>query len=107
MNQDTKMIFLDLDGTLLDNEKKLPQVNREAMDAALEKMDSLSNAAHAPEATQNNNTNTINIEETQPEIVQSINETSYKCRLLDSVPEGYVAAICVASDSMPVITEEI
>ena len=33
---DTKMIFLDLDGTLLNNEKKLPQVNREAMDAALE-----------------------------------------------------------------------
>ena len=32
-----KMIFLDLDGTLLNNEKKLPQVNREAMDAALEK----------------------------------------------------------------------
>ena len=30
-----KMIFLDLDGTLLDDEKKLPQVNREAMDEAL------------------------------------------------------------------------
>lgn len=32
----TKMIFLDLDGTLLDDEKKLPQENREAIDAALE-----------------------------------------------------------------------
>lgn len=30
-----KMIFLDLDGTLLDDEKNFPQVNREAIDAAL------------------------------------------------------------------------
>ena len=30
-----KMIFLDLDGTLLDDEKNLPQVNREAIAAAL------------------------------------------------------------------------
>lgn len=34
---DTKMIFLDLDGTLLNDEKKLPKVNREAIDKALEK----------------------------------------------------------------------
>ena len=32
----TKMIFLDLDGTLLDDNKKLPKKNREAIDAALE-----------------------------------------------------------------------
>ena len=31
----TKMIFLDLDGTLLDDEKNLPKVNRDAIDAAL------------------------------------------------------------------------
>lgn len=31
----TKMIFLDLDGTLLDDEKNLPKANREAIDAAL------------------------------------------------------------------------
>lgn len=31
----TKMIFLDLDGTLLNDEKKLPQVNKEAIDGAL------------------------------------------------------------------------
>lgn len=31
----TKMIFLDLDGTLLDDKKNLPKVNRESMDAAL------------------------------------------------------------------------
>lgn len=31
----TKMIFLDLDGTLLNDEKKLPKENREAIDAAL------------------------------------------------------------------------
>lgn len=30
-----KMIFLDLDGTLLDDEKKLPKVNREAIEEAL------------------------------------------------------------------------
>lgn len=30
-----KMIFLDLDGTLLDDEKNFPQVNRVAIDAAL------------------------------------------------------------------------
>lgn len=33
MNQ--KMIFLDLDGTLLDDQKNLPKENREAIDAAL------------------------------------------------------------------------
>lgn len=32
----TKMIFLDLDGTLLDDNKKLPKENREAIDEALE-----------------------------------------------------------------------
>ena len=32
----TKMIFLDMDGTLLDDDKNLPKVNREAIDAALE-----------------------------------------------------------------------
>ena len=32
----TKMIFLDLDGTLLDDEKKLSPVNRNAIDQALE-----------------------------------------------------------------------
>ena len=32
---DKKMIFLDLDGTLLNDEKKLPKVNRDAIDAAL------------------------------------------------------------------------
>lgn len=32
---ETKMIFLDLDGTLLDDEKNLPEVNREAIDKAL------------------------------------------------------------------------
>lgn len=32
---DTKMIFLDLDGTLLDDEKNLPKANREAIDEAL------------------------------------------------------------------------
>ena len=31
----TKMIFLDLDGTLLDDHKNLPKENREAIDAAL------------------------------------------------------------------------
>lgn len=31
----TKMIFLDLDGTLLDDKKNLPKENREAMDMAL------------------------------------------------------------------------
>ena len=31
----TKMIFLDLDGTLLDDQKKLPEVNREAIESAL------------------------------------------------------------------------
>lgn len=31
----TKMIFLDLDGTLLDDNKDLPKENREAIDAAL------------------------------------------------------------------------
>ena len=31
----TKMIFLDMDGTLLDDEKNLPKVNREAIDEAL------------------------------------------------------------------------
>ena len=33
----TKMIFLDLDGTLLNDEKNLPEVNRKAIDAALSK----------------------------------------------------------------------
>ena len=33
----TKMIFLDLDGTLLDDQKKLPEINREAIDLALAK----------------------------------------------------------------------
>lgn len=33
----TKMIFLDLDGTLLDDEKKLPEINKKAMNEALEK----------------------------------------------------------------------
>ena len=32
----TKMIFLDLDGTLLDDNKRLPKENREAIDEALE-----------------------------------------------------------------------
>lgn len=32
----TKMIFLDLDGTLLDDEKKIPEVNQETMETALE-----------------------------------------------------------------------
>lgn len=32
---ETKMIFLDMDGTLLDDQKNLPKVNREAIDAAL------------------------------------------------------------------------
>ena len=32
---ESKMIFLDLDGTLLDDEKNVPKVNREAIDAAL------------------------------------------------------------------------
>ncbi len=32
----TKMIFLDMDGTLLNDEKNLPKENREAIDAALE-----------------------------------------------------------------------
>lgn len=32
---DTKMIFLDLDGTLLDDGKNLPKENRDAMEAAL------------------------------------------------------------------------
>ena len=31
----TKMIFLDLDGTLLDDNKKIPRENRESIDAAL------------------------------------------------------------------------
>lgn len=31
----TKMIFLDLDGTLLDDEKNIPQANRKAIDSAL------------------------------------------------------------------------
>ncbi|MGN0334898.1 MAG: Cof-type HAD-IIB family hydrolase [Lachnospiraceae bacterium] len=33
---DKKMIFLDLDGTLLDDEKKLPEANRQAITEALE-----------------------------------------------------------------------
>ena len=32
---DTKMIFLDLDGTLLNDKKELPEVNKNAIDAAL------------------------------------------------------------------------
>ncbi len=32
---ESKMVFLDLDGTLLDDEKNVPKVNREAIDAAL------------------------------------------------------------------------
>jgi len=31
----TKMIFLDIDGTLVDNNKQLPPKNKEAIDAAL------------------------------------------------------------------------
>lgn len=34
---DKKMIFLDLDGTLLNDEKKLPKENRDAINAALKK----------------------------------------------------------------------
>ena len=33
MKNNTKMIFLDLDGTLLDDHKNLPKENREAIDA--------------------------------------------------------------------------
>ncbi len=32
---ESKMVFLDLDGTLLNDEKNVPKVNREAIDAAL------------------------------------------------------------------------
>lgn len=32
---DTKMIFLDMDGTLLDDQKNLPQANKDAIDEAL------------------------------------------------------------------------
>ena len=32
----TKMIFLDIDGTLVDDEKQLPRKNKEAIDAALD-----------------------------------------------------------------------
>ena len=32
----TKMIFLDLDGTLLNDKKELPEANKKAMEAAVE-----------------------------------------------------------------------
>lgn len=58
-----------------DMQKYAKQIREFDMDAALEKMDSLSNAAHVPEATQNNNTNTINIEETHSKEEQTVEAT--------------------------------
>ena len=33
---DKKMIFLDLDGTLLNDKKELPEINKKAIEAAVE-----------------------------------------------------------------------
>ena len=36
LKMNIKMIFLDMDGTLLDDDKNLPKVNREAIKTALQ-----------------------------------------------------------------------